>query len=417
MNYTAINNVLGIICEYNPFHNGHLSHIEKSKKLTNATHTIVLMSGNFTQRSEPAIIDKWSRAEMAILNGVDLVIELPNIFATASAEDFAYGAIKIFKELKIVSKLSFGSECGDIKKLENLADLFLIQPEEFMYHLENALSTGISYPSALSKATDLTLKSKVYSSILNNPNNVLGIEYIKQIKQQNFPVTAITIQRTEPHNTDDNSTISNISSGSRIRKAIIQNEEFKQSVPQNVYNILLNNLKYITTSSLKPFEDILFYNILTMSLDELANIQDVSEGLENRIKKAAFISKNYEELVSNIKSKRYTKSKVRRILLNILLKTTKKDMHTAKSMKPYIRVLGFNNKGKDLIKLIAENNPKLDIIVSVSSFEKENTNKSKSKIFNKDILSTDLYSLSTTPYLPIKLDYTQKVVYVNNDKN
>lgn len=296
---------------------------------------------------------------------------------------------------------------GDIQKLETLADLFLEEPDELLYYLENALSSGLSYPKALAEATMLYLKSSEYAKILDEPNNVLGIEYIKQIKRQNFEVTAITIQRNGEGHFSQN--LSSFASGSRIREAILNGENYSNSVPEYVYDLIRENISNVNITSLKPFEQILFYKIRDMDISTLKNISDVTEGLENRIKKASYISSDLEELIANIKSKRFTESKIRRILVSILLNITKKDMQIAKSTIPYVRVLGFNHKGKELISTIARANPNIDIIISVASFEKNNLNKNKQIILNKDILATDIFVLASDPILPAKLDYTMKV--------
>ena len=296
---------------------------------------------------------------------------------------------------------------GDIQKLETLADLFLEEPDELLYYLENALSSGLSYPKSLAEATMLYLKSSEYAKILYEPNNVLGIEYIKQIKRQNFEVTAITIQRNGEGHFSQN--LSSFASGSRIREAILNGENYSNSVPEYVYDLIRENISNVNITNLKPFEQILFYKIRDMDISTLKNISDVTEGLENRIKKASYISSTLEELIANIKSKRYTESRIKRILVSILLNITKKDMQIAKSTIPYVRVLGFNHKGKELISTIARANPNIDIIISVASFEKNNLNKNKQIILNKDILATDIFVLASDPILPAKLDYTMKV--------
>ena len=259
----------------------------------------------------------------------------------------------------------------------------------------------------------LYLKSSEYSKILDEPNNVLGIEYIKQIKRQNFEVTAITIQRNGGGHFSK--TLSSFSSGSRIREAVLNGENYSNSVPEYVQELISENITNINITNLKPFEQILFYKIRDMDISTLKNISDVTEGLENRIKKASYISSNLEELIANIKSKRYTESKIRRILVSILLNITKKDMQIAKTTIPYVRVLGFNSKGKELISAIAKANPNIDIIISVASFEKNNLNKNKQTILNKDILATDIFVLASDPILPAKLDYTMKVYDDDNE--
>ena len=179
-----MNKVLGIVAEYNPFHNGHLYHIEKSKKLSNADLTICIMSGNFTQRGEPAIIDKWSRTKMALEAGIDLVIELPLIYSISSAENFAYGSINILNKLGIVDAISFGSEAGDINILNSIADILHNQPKEYVSLLNHELSKGVSYPKAQEKAVLMYLGDiRRYANVLSSPNNILGIEYLKAIKR------------------------------------------------------------------------------------------------------------------------------------------------------------------------------------------------------------------------------------------
>lgn len=412
-NGNSYSNVLAVIAEYNPFHNGHLNHLKKSIDITNSEFVIALMSGNFVQRAEPAIIDKWARAEMALSAGCNLVIELPSIFAISAAEDFAFGAIKLLSDMKVVDFLSFGSKSGDIRKLETLADIFIEEPEDFMYYLDSNLKEGMAYSKAINEAIKSYLRSPEYVEILNDPNNILAIEYIKQIKKQQFSVTAITVKR---ENSDHNSKeISDFASGTSIREAILNSTDISHAVPKTTFDIIESNKSLINTLSNSAYESILFYKIRKMSIQELKDIKDVTEGIENRIKKAAYISASYDELIENIASKRYTNTKVRRILLNILLDITKKDIETAKKSKSYIRVLAFDDKGKYLISKIAEANPKLDIIVSVSAFEKNNRNREKKYILGKDILATDIYALSIKPFLPAGLDYTQKVLYLDSD--
>lgn len=412
-NGNSYSNVLAVIAEYNPFHNGHLNHLKKSIDITNSEFVIALMSGNFVQRAEPAIIDKWARAEMALSAGCNLVIELPSIFAISAAEDFAFGAIKLLSDMKVVDFLSFGSKSGDIRKLETLADIFIEEPEDFMYYLDSNLKEGMAYSKAINEAIKSYLRSPEYVEILNDPNNILAIEYIKQIKKQQFSVTAITVKR---ENSDHNSKeLSDFASGTSIREAILSSKDVSHAVPKTTFDIIESNKSLINTLSNSAYESILFYKIRKMSIQELKDIKDVTEGIENRIKKAAYISASYDELIENIASKRYTNTKVRRILLNILLDITKKDIETAKKSKSYIRVLAFDDKGKYLISKIAEANPKLDIIVSVSAFEKNNRNREKKYILGKDILATDIYALSIKPFLPAGLDYTQKVLYLDSD--
>ncbi len=188
--------VLGIVSEYNPFHNGHILHLKKSIELTKADFTIVIMSGNFVQRGDTSIIDKWSKTEMALRQGIDLVIELPTIYATSSAENFADGAIKILNSLGIIDYLSFGSEIGNLKPLDDVATILAKEPKEFSDLIKHQLHSGLSYP----KAREIALKmyfgnSTIYTEVLQNPNNILGVEYLKALKRSKSTITPITIKR------------------------------------------------------------------------------------------------------------------------------------------------------------------------------------------------------------------------------
>ncbi len=191
-----MNSVLGIIAEYNPLHNGHVFQLLESKSLTGASYTICVMSGNFTQRGTPAICDKWMRTQMALESGIDLVIELPTIYSTASAELFAYGGVSILESLGIVDFLSFGSECGRIDILQEIANVLYSEPKEYISLLKHELSFGTSFPKAREKALLLYLNDiRRYANVLSEPNNILGIEYIKALKRIKSPIAPVTIKR------------------------------------------------------------------------------------------------------------------------------------------------------------------------------------------------------------------------------
>ena len=185
---------LGIIAEYNPFHNGHLTHLIQSKKLCDSGYTVCIMSGNFTQRGVPAVIDKWERTKMALNNGVDMVIELPVIYSIASAENFAYGSIRILDSLKIIDFVSFGSECGKLDILEELVNVLYNEPKAYVTLLKHELSKGLSYPKARENAVLLYLNNiRRYANILSNPNNILGIEYLKALKKLKSSIAPVTV--------------------------------------------------------------------------------------------------------------------------------------------------------------------------------------------------------------------------------
>lgn len=405
--------VLGIVCEYNPFHNGHLYHLEELKKITGSNYSIAIMSGNFTQRGSTAIIDKWSRTETALKAGIDLVIELPTLYAISSAENFADGAIHILDSLKIVDYVGFGAETSDIDVLDNIADVLYNEPRAYKTLLSHELNKGISFPKARENALLIYLNNiRKYVNVVSAPNNILGIEYIKALKKYKSIIKPISIARFEAgHN--DLSYHSNIASGTTIRN-IIKNGNFdilRRLVPESTYSILMDNIKQThIVPDLSVFERQIFYNLRKMSIEEIRNLPDVTEGLEFSIKKAANSCNSIYEFLNIIKSKRYTSTRLQRILLYSLLGITKKDMELSRKVTPYIRVLGLNNKGKFMISEIAKANPKLEIITSVKRFLDNSNNKNLKTMLNKDIFATDVYTLGFTYDSCSNLDFTKKII-------
>lgn len=403
--------VLGIIAEYNPFHNGHLYHLLKSKEETKANYTIAVIGGNFTQRGESSLIDKWTKAEMAIANGIDLVIELPTIYSTSSAENFADGAIKILNSLKIVDNLSFGTETEDLNKLNIISNVLFNEPKEFKIILDEKLQKGISFPKAREEAISQYLNDNSYASLMSSPNNILAIEYLKALKKHKSKINPIAIPRKDAgHLTLDYT--GEVTSATAIRKLVKENDlkHIKKFLTPASYTILMEEIKkghFVSDISL--FENIMIYNLRNMSLEEIANLPDVSEGLENLIKKAANSCNTINEFINIVSSKRYTETRIRRILLYSLLKITKKDMTLSKKYTPYVRVLGFNDNGKKLISQISKANPKLNIITSVKKFTDVNTNKTLSNMLNKDIYATNVYTIGYPNDSWSNLDFTQKI--------
>lgn len=328
-------NSIGIICEYNPFHNGHLYHINKIKEKYPNYNIILVMSGNFTQRGELSVIDKWDKTSIALNYGVDLVVELPFKFATQSADIFAKGAIKILNYLK-VDKIIFGSECNDIKSLKELATT-QINNKKYDDLVKSYLDKGINYPTALSKALkDITGKT------VDTPNDILGISYIREILKNNYNIEYETIKRTNNYN--DKHTSGKISSASSIRELLKKNKRVSKFVPKLTNKYLnKNNLMFI--DDYYPF---LKYKILC-EINDLNKYQTVDEGLSNRIKKYIYESNSLEELIQNVKTKRYTYNKLKRMFLHILLGFTK---DIANSNLDYIRILGFNKSGKDYLNTL-----------------------------------------------------------------
>lgn len=405
--------VLGIVAEYNPFHNGHLYHLEKSKKDTGSNYTVAIMGGNFTQRGSTSLIDKWSKAESAIQCGIDLVIELPVLYATSSAENFAEGAIKILDSLKVVDYISFGAETADIEVLDKCADILYREPRGYKTLLSHELKKGISFPKARENALMMYLSNiRTFANVLSSPNNILGIEYLKALKKLKSNIQPVSISRYEA-GYNDLSYTGNIASSTAIRNMIKNNgfHALANLMPAPSYATLVQNIKAgHIIPDISSFEKEIIYTLRKMDTQEIAELPDVSEGLEFAIKNAANSCNSMIEFLNIIKSKRYTTTRLQRILLYALLGITKKDMDISKKIQPYVRVLGLNKRGKFLISEIAKANPKLEIITSVKRFTDGNSNKNLITMLNKDIWATNVYTIGYEEDSWSNLDFTKKIV-------
>lgn len=405
--------VLGIIAEYNPFHNGHLYHLQKSLQVTGSSYSVAIVSGNFTQRGSTSLVDKWTKAEIALKNGIDLVLELPLLYSISSAENFAEGAIKILDSLKVVDYISFGSESGDISTLNMIADVLYKEPKAYKNILSHELSKGLSFPKARENALLMYLNDiRKFSNVLSSPNNILGIEYLKALKKYKSNIIPVTIERYNS-NYHDTSYRGNVASATAIRNIVKNNgwDILRKVVPENTFSILLENIKVgHIVPDLSVFEKQIIYNLRKMSIQEIAQLPDVSEGLENAIKNAANSCNSVIEFLNIIKSKRYTNTRLQRILVYALLGITKKDIDLSKKAIPYIRVLGFNNKGKYLISEVARANPKLEIITSVKKYLDTSNNKNSRYMLEKDIWATNVYTIGYEYDSWNNLDYTHKLI-------
>ena len=405
--------VLGIIAEYNPFHNGHLYHIKKSIEETGASSVICVMSGNFVQRGNTSIVDKWTKTKMALANGVDLVLELPTIYSVSSAENFAEGAIRLLDSLKIVDTISFGMEAKDIASLNNIANVLYTEPKEYTTILEHALRKGVSFPKARENAVMMYLNDiKQYANILTGSNNILAIEYLKAIKKLKSKLNPIGIRR-EKVLYNDEIIIDDFASATAIRKMIAtgQFSDIQKVMPKSSYALLADELRkghYVL--DLSKFQKEIIYNLRKMSVEEIAQLVDVSEGLENAIKNAANSSNNLVDFVNIVKSKRYTQTRIQRILIYALLGITNSKMLAFKKAVPYARVLGFNENGKQLISQIAKKNKKVQIVTSVKKYMDESKNKVLKERLETDILATNVYTLGYEKDSWSNLDYTNKLV-------
>lgn len=349
---------VGLVVEYNPLHNGHRHHFEAAKEATGADACVVVMSGNFLQRGEPALVSKRARAEMALLLGVDLVIELPVPFATANAELFAHGAISILDRLGIVDAVCFGSESGDISWMHPLAEALAVEPLEFQEQLKMNLSSGLAYPLAYAQAASRYMQKYGLDKIpLDQPNNILGFNYVLSLKRLNSRMEATTIQRKKAGYHQETITDAQIASATALRKLLLEDKAdlttLAPYVPQTTLHVLRREfLLGGGPISWNQYQHPLFHRLLQLSPQELSGYHEVEEGMENRLITAVKKSKNVTELLTTAKTRRFTWNRLQRMILSVLLNLTKQEIASfnLKSGAPYARILGFSDKGQLLLK-------------------------------------------------------------------
>lgn len=350
--------IAGIIAEYNPFHNGHKYHIEKTREVTGADGIVAVMSGNFVQRGDAAICDKFSRAEMALRGGSDLVVELPCVFACSSAEVFARGGVGLLESLGC-DCISFGIEEENIDELQKIALYLKNSDEEFKNRLNSAIKTGKSYPRALSEILG--------TDVIYTPNNVLAIEYLKALET----LKPFGIRRSGSMHDGEGS-------ASDIRRKIQFGEDATHLMPNYSKNIL----KSAQSADRKVLESLVLYKLRTMGEVELENVPDVTEGLENRIIDAAKRAESLDGLCELIKTKRYTMARIRRIIINSLIGIKKEDV----LQKPqYIRVLGMNKTGMKILSALRD---KTDIPIITKTADAKSC-----RMLDLDIMASDVYAV------------------------
>ncbi|MBR2742580.1 MAG: nucleotidyltransferase family protein [Clostridia bacterium] len=334
--------IAAIIAEYNPFHNGHAYHIEKTKAQTGADAVVAVMSGSFVQRGEPAAADKFLRARAAVLGGCDLVIELPAAFSLGSAQRFAFGAVSLVRDMGCVSALSFGSECGDLGKLNELNGA--MRSEEFSARQKEIADGGVSYPAARALTAREMLSAEL-ADMLSQPNNILALEYINEAGRLCPAISLVTVPRMGAAH-DASETYGEFASASVLREERTLGlsrfvpkrccELYREAIDQGIF--------YVNTSD---FDELVLSHLIRMSREELARVPDVSEGLENKIYDAVRRSQSLSELYDAVKSKRFTHSRLRRIVMCAYLGIQKSDLEAPPA---YIRVLAQNKTGSRVLR-------------------------------------------------------------------
>lgn len=371
-------NIIGIIAEYNPFHNGHKYHIETIKKIYPDSLIICVLNGYFMQRGEISVLTKEEKTKISLENGIDIVVELPFVYGTQASDIFAYNAVKILNEFK-VDHIIFGSESNDIDLLNKIVDVQLLDPD-YENKVKEYLDLGFNYPTAMKKALEIEQE-------VTDPNDLLGISYIKAIRQINPSIIAETIKRTS--NYHDKISTDKIISASNIREKIKNGEVIVKYLPESI----IPQINNVTNNNLYNY---LKFKILTDP--KLSEYLDVDEGIEYRILNVINESQNIEELIMNIKTKRYTYNKINRMLLHIMIGLTKEE--NKKATLDYIKILGFNNRGQNYLKDIRK------------EFTIPTTVNKESLLYQYELKAVYLYELATKKSLdnfdvkniPIKKD-------------
>ncbi|MGN7941229.1 nucleotidyltransferase [Virgibacillus sp. 6R] len=360
---------IGVVVEYNPFHNGHLYHLRESVKKSNADIVIAVMSGYFLQRGEPALVPKWERTKMALQGGVDLVVELPYAFATQKAETFANGAVSILDALHC-SYLCFGSETGDIAPFLHTNEFLQKESEQYEEYIKHFMQTGVNYPTALSLAYQ-KISNRKDTLDLSQPNNILGFHYVKAISKLNSNMIPLTIKRYKAGYHDKDFASTSIASATSIRNSLFdQNADISSYVPNDTYTILEKyKEQYGVFHQWENYFSFLKYSLLTMKEEELKSIYEVEEGLENRVLKLIIDSHCFQDFMEQLKTKRYTWTRLQRLCMHILTRTSKQEMNLINQHEtsPYIRLLGMSERGQEYLRSIKKN-LKLPIISKVSGF-------------------------------------------------
>ena len=352
---------VGLITEYNPFHNGHAYHIEKAKMLTGADRVIVVMSGDFVQRGAPAVMPKHLRAKSALLSGASLIIELPVCFATGSAEYFAQGSISLLNQLGCIDSICFGSECGDLHLLKEIAQILADEPIEYQTALKQALKEGASFPAARQEA--LNIYSDKYSEILASPNNILGIEYLKALAKIHSKMEPFTIKRIGAgyHDMDIDG---QFSSATAIRSDIYQLADVNSSseslplthiqtqVPSSCHELMKKNYQTRYPVKADDFSLLLKAKLLSEMAGSLSHYLDMSPELANRILRLRNDYLSFEQFCDLLKTKELTRSRISRSFIHVLLGITNDWLTAMKAPAPYARILGFRRDHADLLGIL-----------------------------------------------------------------
>ena len=428
--------IVGLIAEYNPFHNGHLYHIRKAKEITGADAVLVIMSGNYVQRGTPAIMPKHLRAQVALESGVAAVFELPVCYATGSAEYFATGAVSLLNHLGCVDALCFGSECGDYALLERIAGILTEEPEDYTFYLKEALRKGLSFPRARQQALSSYLKDENVDQVLDEPNNILGIEYIKALYQTGSLIKGYTIQRKES-GYHDRDLSGNYSSASAIRRLLAQAgssihlrsdsiydepplsdvlTRLEDQAPSACIDLLRDThlIRYPVYAN--DFSLLLKYRLMNETSDSLMKYLDITEDLANRIMKHIDDLISYEQFCDLLKSRDLTYTRISRSLLHILLQIKTADMldYQARGNCQYARLLGFRMDQSSVLTILKQTS-RIPLITKLT--QTDSLSETGLSMLHTDIQAANLYeSVLTDKFkIPFFNEYRQQIIRVDTE--
>lgn len=389
---------VGIIAEYNPFHNGHAYQIAKAKERTGADYAVVVMSGNFVQRGQPAVMEKSLRTEAALLCGADIVIELPVHYATASAEYFASGAVALLDRLGSVDALCFGSECGDIDRLSELADAFLTEGDAFKTILKKRLKEGVSYPQARNDALGAVCPQFMpLLPLLKHPNNILGLEYLKALKRRNSAIRPYTVSRTGS-GYHDGQLDGPYSSALALREILASKKEIsfiKEQVPPNVYELMRCHYEKNFPILAEDFSLLLGYKLLQEQEKDFGIYFDIDNGFSDRLHHFLPFCTDYASFCERLKTKNLTYTKVSRSLLHILLNICQADMNAfcAEDYVYYARILGFRKDAAPLLSALKAN-ASVPLLSKLADAEERIASENGRRMLEQDIRASHIYALT-----------------------
>lgn len=391
--------VSGIICEYNPFHNGHLYHIRKTRE-NGATHIAAVMSGNFVQRGDTAIMDKLERARLAVRSGADLVIELPVQYSLASAENFASGAVHLLDSLGAVDELSFGSECGDTRKLLKAMETVDLAALTHADEIKSIMEKGYTYPRALNSVVNGY--DPEAAAIIAEPNNTLAVEYLRALKRSGSAMEPFTVMREKAAH-DGTEASDGFASASMLREMIENGESIDSFTTEEWAAAVRSAVKNGETASMSRLERVILYKLRTCSVEEIAQICDVGQGLEHRIY-GARMAGSLDELLFTVKTKRYTMARIRRIMLALLIGITKTDME---QLPPYGRILAFNERGREILAR-AKGSAMIPFGSSIAKLSQ--LGNTAERFAELEIRASDIYGLALDTVTSAQKDYRAKIM-------